>query len=115
VTTPSLVESVEPAYSYVASGPINREARLRGALIHLRPVAGLSRETLQRSLECHQAHVALGTAPSRDADPYFLPDVWLDIDADSEGDGFTVAVRTTAFENARDILQRARRFAAQSP
>jgi hypothetical protein len=110
VVTPSLVETVEPAYSYVSSGSADREARLRGARIHLRPAPALSRESIRRSLECHQAHVVLGTAPARDADPYFSPGVWLDIDADSEGDGFVVAVETNAFDNAKDVLRRARLF-----
>jgi hypothetical protein len=110
VVAPSLVETVEPAYSYVSSGPADREARLRGAHIHLRPAPGVSRESLQRSLECHQAHVLLGTAPARDADPYFSPGVWLDIDADSEGDGFIVAVQTNDLDQAKDVLRRARLF-----
>jgi hypothetical protein len=109
---PSLVETVEPAYVYVPSGSSDRELRLRGARLHLRPVAAMSRESLQRSLECHQAHVVLGTAPAHDEDPYSLPGVWLHIDADSDGDGFVVAVRTDALPDAKDVLQRARRFVA---
>jgi hypothetical protein len=109
---PSLVEAVEPAYSYVSSGPVDRQARLRGARFHLRPVGDLSRELLQRNLECHQARVVLGTTPEFQSDPYVLPGRWLDIDADSDGDGFVVAVKADALSDARDVLARARRFAA---
>jgi hypothetical protein len=72
----------------------------------------MGRESLQRGLECHQAHVVLGTASARDQDPYVLPGAWLQIDADSEGDGFVVAVRTDVLPDAKDVLQRARRFLA---
>ncbi len=107
---PSLVDTVEPAYAYVSSGPADREARLRGARLHLRPAPGLSRESIQRSLECHQAHVVLGASPRVDADPYVLPGVWLDIGADSEDDGFVVTVQTSSFDDAKSVLQRARLF-----
>jgi hypothetical protein len=114
VITPSVVEKVEPAYAYVAAPAMAREARLRGARLYLRPLPGLTRETLQHSLDCHQAHVALGKAPRRDDDPYSLPNLWVDIDADSSHGLFTVAVQATDFDDAKDILQRARRFAALS-
>lgn len=110
VFSASVIESVEPAYSHVSSGPGDREARLRGARIHVRPLPGLSRESLQRDLECHEARVTLGTAQAVADDPYVLPDRWLDIDVDSEGDGFVALVRVDAFEDARAVLARARRF-----
>jgi hypothetical protein len=108
---PSQIESVEPAYSFVSSGPIDRQARLRGARVHLRPAPSLSRELLQRSLECHQSRVALGAVEQLADDPYVLPGAWLDIDVDSEGDGFVVAVRVDKLADAKAILERARRFA----
>ncbi len=112
-TSPALVESVEPAYSFVASGPVDRQARLRGARLHLRPTTGLSRESLQRSLECHEGNVLLGRASELVDDPFVLPDVWLDILAESEGDGYVVTVRTESLDDARRVLDRARRFAAR--
>ncbi|HZU83470.1 MAG TPA: hypothetical protein VE987_11160 [Polyangiaceae bacterium] len=108
----SLVETVEPAYSYVHAAML-REPRLRGARLRLRPAPGLSREALERGLQCHQARVLLGMAAARDEDPYFLPGVWLDIEADSEGAAFEVAVRATAYADAQEVLQRARRFVAR--
>jgi hypothetical protein len=113
VLAPSLVESVEPSYSFVASASNDHEARLRGARLHLRPVGAISHEALQRSLECHQAHVVLGLVDLRDDDPYVLPGTWLEINADSEGDGVVVAIQTMTFESAKSVLERARRFAAR--
>jgi hypothetical protein len=109
---PSQVEAVEPAYSFVSSGPVDRQAHLRGALLHLRPAPALSRESVQRSLECHQARVALGSGRQLADDPYVLPGAWLDVDVDSEGDGFVVAVRADRLADAKAVLDRARRFAA---
>jgi hypothetical protein len=118
-TTPALlasaVDSVEPAYSHVSSGPGDREARLRGARLHVRPLPGLSRESLQRDLECHQMRVTLGSAPPLANDPYVLPDRWIDIDVDSEGDGFVAQVRTDKFDDAKEVLARARRFVGSQP
>ena len=105
------LDSVEPAYSYVASGPVDRQARLRGARIRVRPLAGLSRESLTRVVECHQARVVLGLTRAVTDDPYVLPGRWLDLDVDSAGDGFVVLARIDGFADAHEVLARARRFA----
>ncbi|HEY1696036.1 MAG TPA: hypothetical protein VGG39_27905 [Polyangiaceae bacterium] len=107
------IDSVEPAYSYVQSGPGDREARLRGARIHVRPLPGLSRESIARALECHESRVVLGEVAASEQDPYVLAGHWLDVDADSEGDGFVVQVEpveTADVGLAREVLARARRF-----
>jgi hypothetical protein len=111
---PNAIDSVEPAYSYVKSGPVDREARLRGARIRIKPLPGFSRETIARSVECHQARVVLGEAPSSVDDPYVLPGTWLDVDVESEGDGFAILVRSDAPDAARGALDRARRYASAS-
>jgi hypothetical protein len=108
----SAVDSVEPAYSHVQSGPADREARLRGARVHVRPLPGFSREAMDRSLRCHQSRVLLGRVPAGADDPYVLEGSWLDIDVDSEGDGFVVSVLADDIDAARRVLQGAQRFAA---
>jgi hypothetical protein len=108
----SAVDSVEPAYSHVQSGPADREARLRGARIHVRPLPGFSREAMDRSLRCHESRVLLGRVPAGADDPYVLEGSWLDIDVDSEGDGFVVSVLADDIDAARRVLQGAQRFAA---
>jgi hypothetical protein len=113
--SPSAIDSVEPALVHIQSGPSDREARLRGARIHVRPVPGASRESIARSLECHEARAVLGMAVARVDDPYALPGQWLDIDVDSEGDGFVVRVEPQGSYEvgvAREVLERAKRFAA---
>ncbi|MDP9150980.1 MAG: hypothetical protein M3O36_13705 [Myxococcota bacterium] len=109
---PAIVESVEPAYSFVSSASMDRQAILRGARVHLRPLPGLSRESLQRSLECHQAGVVLGKWHAPPNDPYTLPGEWLEVEAQSEGDGFVINVRAHARPQAELVLDRARRVYA---
>jgi hypothetical protein len=109
---PSAIDSVEPAYAHVQSGPSFYQARLRGARIHLRPIATMSRESIARSLECHESRVVLGAAQPAADDPYAVAGTWLDIDVDSDKDGFVVQVGSDDLPTARDALERARRFAA---
>lgn len=107
----SAVDSVEPAYSYVSGGPNGREAHLRGARMHVRPLPGLTREAIARNLECHEARAILGVATIRGDDPYVLADRWLTIDVESEGDGFVVLVLADDLDSARRVLERARVYA----
>jgi hypothetical protein len=112
--SPASVDSVEPGYSFVPSTASNHEARLRGALIHLRPTT-LSREAIARGFECHQARVVLGRTPPFANDPYVLPGEWLNITVDSEGDGFAVQVQADSFKAAQRVLDRAKLFVASRP
>jgi hypothetical protein len=108
----SAIDSVEPAYSHVVDPPADH---LRGAKIHVRPLPGISKETLTRTLECHEAGVVLGTVPATEGDPYTLPQHWLDFDVDSDGDAFIVLVRTGVEENIKDaqaVLARTRSYFA---
>jgi hypothetical protein len=112
--SPAAIDGVEPAYSYVQSGN-DRRPNLRGARILVKPMPGFSAEALTRSLECHEADYVLRGSPADDADPYVLPGQWVDIDVSSEGDGFVVLTRVLSIENARIVLDRAKRFAANRP
>ncbi len=108
--SPRVVDIIRPAYTTMGSGPVDREARLRGSRIELRPMPGMSSESLTRTLECHQVRATLGLVAPQDDDPYILPGRWIDIDVDSGKDGFVVLVRADTSEDAREILERARRF-----
>jgi hypothetical protein len=85
---------------------------MRGARVHLRPLAGATAESLTRTLECHEARVTLGAAKAADDDPYVLPGRWLTIDVRSERDGFVAVVETDDLADARLVYARARRFSA---
>jgi hypothetical protein len=109
--SPAAIDAVDPAYSYVSGGANGREARLRGAVLHFRPLPGVSRESLTRALECHQARAILTPIAMRPGDPYVLPDRWLSLDVDSTGDGFSVVVGSKDVGDARRVLERTRAFA----
>jgi hypothetical protein len=111
MSSPDSIEAVEPALSYVQTGN-DRRANLRGARIHVRPQPGQTAETMARSLECHQTRATLGLVQPLADDPYVLPGRWLDTDTESKGDEFIVLVRCDAIDDARRVLERARRFAA---
>jgi hypothetical protein len=110
--SPQAVDAVEASYSHTPAGPVDRQAQLRGARLHIRPMPGLTGEALLRSLECHQAAVTVGKTAAAAEDPYVLAGSWLDLDVDSERGGFVVLVRSDSFEEAKAVLDRARRFAA---
>lgn len=110
---PKSVDAVEPAYSYVKSGPNDHEARLHGALLRVHPLPGMTRESIARVLECHEARVTLGREQPAADDPYVLPDRWLDIDVGSEGDAFAVKAQIDEFDDAKRVLERAKSFASR--
>lgn len=106
------LEGVEPAYFYVPSG-MDRSMRLRGARLRFRPKAILSADALERSAECHESLVTLGSARAIPDDPYVLPGSWVDIKATSTGDGYVVTVLIDDREKAQRLVERAQRFAAR--
>jgi hypothetical protein len=105
----SAIDSVGPAYSHVVDPPADH---LRGAQIHVRPLPGLSKESLTRALECHEASVVLGKTRPIENDPYMMPERWIDIDVDSDGDSFVVWTRVDAFSDAQKVLERAKSYVA---
>jgi hypothetical protein len=111
--SPDVVDVVAASYSHVPGGPNGTQTRFSGAVLHVRPIAGASRESITRALECHQARVVLGRAPRPEDDPYTLPERWLSIDVESEGDGFAVRVRADDIADARHVLARAKAFASR--
>jgi hypothetical protein len=108
----SAIDWVGPAYSYVHSGPMGSDARLRGARIHVKPLPGFAKESLERAIECHEARVTLGVEATVAGDPYVLPDHWLQVDVESDRGGFVILLRIDEFRYASEVLDRARRFAA---
>ncbi len=106
-------DSVEPAHVYTMGGPNGREAHLRGAELHLRPLPVGSREALARSLECHEARTVLASGAPRPDDPFVLPGSWVSIAVESAGDGLVVIVTSEDLGDARRILERSQALAAR--
>lgn len=107
-----VIEKVSPLYQYVIGGPNDREARLGGAEIELRPLPGVTAELLERTLVCRSAQLTLGHAEPLANEPYFLPDGWVKVDVRSGGGSFIVRLSGEDDEHGREILRRARAYAA---
>ena len=77
----------------------------------MRSLKGFTPEWLDRALECHGARRVLGKTPEVPNDPFWLPDGMVDIDVQSDHDGFRVIARGHNASDAREILARAKAFA----
>jgi hypothetical protein len=115
IFAPEDVASVEPLYSYVQTSGSNREARLLGAQVRLRPLPGVTSELLTYQLMCRSAQLVLGRVQAAENEPYWLPDGWVSIDVHSVDGDFVVALEGEDVAEAREILERARAFAHAKP
>jgi len=108
---------VEEIYSSVRTGRSGSEARLQGAKLRLRPIAGMTTNGLEAQLLCHQARRVLGRSGEVEVtpDPYWLAGSWLNITVESESGNFVVSVRGADNKTANEILSRATAFAASAP
>ncbi len=111
--SPAQVESVAPLYGYVQGGG-GPEARLHGAELRLRPLAGTTPELLVRALACRSARLVLGRVQETPNEPYWLPDGWVKIDVRSDEGSFVVAASGEDLAEAKEILARAQAFAASA-
>jgi len=107
-----IVQSVAPLYEYAAGGPNDREARLWGAELQVRPLEGVTMEFLARTLMCRSAQLTLGRATPASNEPYFLPDGWLTLSVRSGAGTFVVSLASSDPAHGREILERARAFVA---
>jgi hypothetical protein len=105
------VQAVGPLYATVEAGKSGEESRLRGAVLTISALPGVTAEWLDRELECHGARVALGRATSTPEDPFWLPGSSVDIDVRPGKDGFVVGVAGYSPVDARQIFDRAQAFA----
>ncbi len=106
----SAVQSVRPLYAVAESGKGGALHQLRGVVVTVSALPGLTDVWLDRALECHGARQTLGRVPPSD-DPFWLPGTVVDIDVRSAKDGYDVAVTGFSPEDAREIQARAETFA----
>jgi hypothetical protein len=119
------VRSVEPFYANDPSGSETGQVPMMlgagaqqasGALLRIHAMPSITAEWLDRSLECYSAERVLGRIPTsgQPDDPFWLPGRIVAIDVRSAGDGYTVMLRGTTPDDAREILDRANAFAIRS-
>jgi hypothetical protein len=115
VLTGGAIENVEPLYTKVAMRESDVQATaLHGAWITVRPLPGMTAESIERALECHSARATLGRVDSSTSDPFAVSSARVDIRVQSEGDAFRVGVGTPRSETAHEILNRATQLMAMS-
>jgi hypothetical protein len=107
------VESVAPLLFFVQTGN-NREARLAGAELRLRPLPSMTPDLLAYSLSCRSAQLVLGRVQGAENEPYWLPDGWVKISARSDDGALVVALEGEDFPQSKEILARAQAFAASA-
>lgn len=109
----SALKDVQPLYTRAEESKGGGESQLRGAVLDVQAMPGVTAEWLDRALECHSAKRVLAQGPQAGAaeDPFWLPGSVVDIDVQSAKDGFRVAVAGTRPEYGQQILTRARSFA----
>jgi len=110
---PAAIEEVDQLLTKVPSNG-DRAIHLRGAELHLRPIGNVSAEGLQRKVECHEAMVTLGRAEPLPSDPYVLDGAWLVLKVRSDGDAFIVSIQTDVLEQAKLVLEHARRYGSHA-
>ena len=108
--SPSVIEIVQAAYMHINQGA-GGDLRLHGVNLHMRPTVNMPVGVMQRTLECHQAAVALGHARELPEDPYVLPGSWLEIDVSATNEGLMAAVLTNSPDDALRVIERAHKFA----
>ena len=105
------LQGVQPLYSTTESGKSGIGVELRGAVVRVAALQGVTDVWLDRALECHGAKATLGHVRAASNDPFWLPGSTVDIDVRSARDGFDVAVTGHSSADAQEVLARASAFA----
>jgi hypothetical protein len=104
------LQGVGPLYSTIEANKSGEQSHLRGALLTVSAMPGVTAEWLDRELECHGVRAALGRVTSTADDPFWLPGSTVDIDVRPAKDGFAVGIAGYSSADARQILDRAQAF-----
>ena len=108
------VESAEPLYVNVRLGK-TWDTRLLGARLWLPAREGWTAQWLERTLRCHEASSALQREFAPAADPFWLPDSWVDIEVVPDRGAFVAILRVNRVDEGRQVYGRARDFVAIPP
>ena len=108
------VESAEPLYVNVRLGK-TWDTRLLGARVWLPARAGWTAQWLERTLRCHEATSAMQPGAAAAADPFWLPDSWVDIEVVPDRAAFVAVLRVNRVDEGRQVYSRAQDFVAKPP
>ena len=107
------VLKVNPLYGHVHTSYNDFEARVNGAIIYVRPPAGVQPDQLSRIVECHGARVILGQVDQTQipSDPYWLPNSWVNIDVKPLAGSYAISISADSVHNGLEVLDRANAYA----
>jgi hypothetical protein len=97
------LSGVEP-YKVTESNGKRTHTWLAGAVVYVRPTAGVTPELLQRALERHRSYLVANDLRAPDS-PLALQHV--SVTTESTGDGFAVTLASNDRKTAHEILRRA--------
>jgi hypothetical protein len=107
------VQSAEPLYVNVRLGK-TWDSRLLGARLWLPARQGWTSQWLERTLRCHEASSALQRQFAA-ADPFWLPESWVDIEVLPDRGAFVALLRTNSVAEGRRVYARAQEFVELPP
>jgi hypothetical protein len=103
VLGPEAIAYVEPLYANLSSHG-SLQARLRGAIVHVKPVAGLTQEVLTAMIACHREALARGLIPSVASDPYGLDEDRMSVKVELDPSGLLVKLGCDSVDDAKQVL-----------
>jgi hypothetical protein len=103
VLGPDVIEYVEPLYAYLSSHG-SAQARLRGAIVHIKPVAGLTQNALAAMIACHRQAIARGFVPASEIDPYALDEDRMNVKVELDPSGLMVKLSCGSIDDAKRVL-----------
>ena len=101
------VQNVDPLIIVNKSGRQTFGSKLVGARVSVRALYGFTQQWLERTLRCDQAQRTFASAgsPEADADPFWLPDGWVQMEVRTVQGGFVVELRGSTDEEAEQITR----------
>ena len=91
----------------------SRPHRFLGARVWLPARPGWTPQWLERTLRCHEATSAMQPGVAAAADPFWLPDSWVDIEVVSDRAAFVAVLRVNRVDEGRQVYSRAQDFVAK--
>ncbi|MGD0677538.1 MAG: hypothetical protein ABSC94_19125 [Polyangiaceae bacterium] len=111
----SAIENVTALYEpFATRGSDPQGYALAGAVIQVRPLPGMTPESLDLALECHSARQAARNEPVDRGDPFALPGKVVAVEVKSVGHAFAVSVAGVTNKDAKLVLARARELGARA-
>jgi hypothetical protein len=103
VLGPEAIASVEPLYASLSSHG-SLQARLRGAIVHIKAISRLTRPVLEAMIACHRVAIARGLVPAAAGDPYALDDERMSVKVEADASGLLVKLSCDSVDDARRVL-----------